>query len=310
MIKKITITLTALVLAAGCTQQTEPTETTAERSLQIYTTIAPIYFVAHRLLGDNDTIINTTPPGEDGAHHIPERDVLMEMANADLIILNGAGFEEWVDAVSLPDSILFDSAQTFREEWIPYETLVHSHGGHDDHSHEGYNGHTWIAPSFFQKQVTAIYEKLKTMLTEEEQEARNLSENYLGLYAELTALDAKGRAMFAPLRGTTLAATHPTYDYLARAYGFKIFNVDIDPDAAEITTHIDGELHKLDHLLEHTPITFLLWEEEPSKVLQEAVADRNLTNIVFSPLEDMDDPDYITGMENTFREIAEILTDE
>ena len=308
MIKITALVFSALVLLAGWSREAPPAEANAARSLRIYTTIAPIHYVVNQLLGDHDTIINTTPAGEDPSNFIPERDVLMDMANADLIILNGAGFETWVDTVSLPDSILFDSSKIFEDTWIEYDEVVHSHGDLDDHSHEGFNGHTWIAPSYFQQQVTAIYEKLKTILTEEEQAARNLSANYQALSSRLTELDSMGRAVFEPVRGTTLVATHPPFDYVARAYGFTVFNIDIDPDAEEITDHIADEFQKIDALREQTPVTFLLWEEDISDVLESEVAVRQLTNIIFEPLDDVEDPDYFTGMAENYSAIAEILT--
>jgi len=305
--KKLAIAVTSLALVVGCSRQAEVPDAATSRSLTIYTTMAPIHFVTRQLLGEQDTIINTVPPGEDAPTYMPDRSMLMEMVNADLIILNGAGFEEWLDAVSLPDSILFDSAYVFHDEWLEYEGIVHSHGGEEDHSHEGYNGHTWLSPHYFRQQTKAIYEKLKTLLTEEEQQERNLSENFQSLYAQLTALDEQARSVFAPVQGTTLAATHPTYDYVAKAYAFSIFNVDIDPDAEAISGHIQREIEKIKHEQESTAITFLLWEEEPSDVLVKAVAEVGLTNIVFPPLDDMEDPDYITGLTEVLQQIAEVL---
>ena len=110
------------------------------------------------------------------------------------------------------------------------------------------------------------------------------------------------------MRGTTLVATHPTFDYVARAYGFTVFNIDIDPDAEEITDHIADEFKKIDALREQTPVTFLLWEEDISDVLESEVAVRQLTNIIFEPLDDVEDPDYFTGMAENYSAIAEILT--
>lgn len=306
--RKAILALLALIMVSGCSQQTEPIAPSPDRTLTVYTTIAPIHFAVRELLGDRDTVINTTSVGEDAAHYMPDRDVLSEMVEADLIILNGAGFEEWSDSVTLPDSITLDSAHAFRNEWIAYEKVVHSHGDHEHHSHEGYNGHTWMAPAYFQQQVETIYERLKTMLTEEQQQARNLSENYLALNTQLSGLDAKARAVLTPLQGTTIAATHPTYDYLGQSYDFEVFNIDIDPTAEEVTSHIDGELHKLSHEQAHTAIAYLFWEEEPSEALQQATAEMGITNIVFPPLEDMDDPDYISGMEDTLSEIAHIIS--
>ena len=305
--KSFALALLPFVLLVGCARKDETPAAAGERSLRIYTTIAPIYYVTRQLLGDRDMVINTVPAGEDSVTYIPDRSVLTDMLTADLVILNGAGFEEWLEKVSLPDRLFFDSAHVFKDEWLVYEGVVHSHGGQDDHSHEGYNGHTWLAPAYFQRQVRAIYEKLKTVLTEEEQQTRNLSANFDALDARLTALDAQARTVFAPLQGTTLAATHPTYDYLAKSYGFAIFNIDIDPDAEEITGHIQRELDKLRKQRETTNISFLLWEEDPSDVLLEAVAGLQLINIVFPPFDDVDDPDYFTGMSETLEQIAEII---
>jgi zinc transport system substrate-binding protein len=307
MIKKILFTVLAVAITAGCGRKAETEDARSRGALKVYTTIAPIHFVTRQLLGEKDRIMNTCPPGEDEPTYIPPRSVLMDMLKADVIILNGASFEEWLEAVSLPASRLFDSSLNFKDQWLTYEGIVHSHGGQDDHSHEGYNGHTWLSPHFFIKQTTAIYEKLKSLLTEEEQQARNLSENFNVLSGQLAALDDKARTVFTPLNGTTVAATHPTYDYVAKAYGFEVFNLDIDPNEDEVGEKVQRQLDLLTKKMQGTPIRFLLWEEEPSDALKTAVGAMNLVNVVFPPIAGMEDPDYLTGMEEALAQIAVIF---
>lgn len=308
MIKKYSLflSLTAL-LAAGCSNSNPTSEPTPETSLKIYTSIAPLHFVCQKLLGDIDQVLPIIPVGEDEAEHVPEREVLVDMIQSNLIILNGAGFENWLDAVSIPETKIHDSAEIFRDQWIEYEGIVHSHGGREDHSHTGYNGHTWLSPYHFKKQSTSVYEQLKTMLSPEEQEQRDFDQRYNKLMESLLSLHVRTQEVFEPVKGTMLAATHPTYDYIGQAYGFEVLNIDLPPDLEEIDEAAQAELDTLRKQIDENGVSILFWEEEPSHFISQIVTEMGVRNLVFHPLAGMDDPDYLTGMIENLNRAAEVI---
>ena len=292
--------LPCLVLSPGCAKQPGTPTQQPDRSLTVYTSIAPHYFAARQLLGEHDRIINICPVGEDAAEYMPERSVLNDLVKSDVIIVNGATFEQWLPRVSLPDSKLLDVSLSFKTNWLSDEEKLHAHGENEAHSHQGINGHTWLAPHYYKKQCEAIYERLRHILGDDEQEKRSLTDNYARLQEQLTQLDARGRAAFAPLRGATVAATHPTYTYLAEQYGFTLFTIALDPDAREMDATAAKEVERLKREKSRTDIAYLFWERPPGEQLAKAIADLGIWNVVFEPLENMAHPDFIAGMEANF----------
>jgi zinc transport system substrate-binding protein len=296
------------ILLSGCSKQETEQNLPAEKTLIIYTSIAPLNFACKQLLSDQDQVLETCPVGEDEPEYIPETDTLVKMINSDLIVLNGASFENWLKTVSIPEPKLLDSSAIYKDEWVEYQGVVHSHGGQADHSHTGYNGHTWTAPAYFQKQCTSVYEKIKTLLTPEEQQQRNLDSRYQELMNKLTALNAAGQKVFTPVKGMTLAASHPTYDYLGLSYGFTVFNIDLPPDAETIDKTIQQTLDTLKQQKEENGVSILFWEEEPNELITKVTTDIGIHNLVYEPLAGMDAPDYITGMMANFERVKSVIS--
>lgn len=296
----ITGALFAALALTGCSERDAGPERSERSGLKIYTSIAPLNYVCERLLGDEDEVIAICPIGEDEPEYVPLPETLVEMIDSDLIVINGATFENWLNAVSIPETLIFDTAEVYREEWVEYDDVVHSHGDKEDHSHTGFNGHTWTAPRYFHKQSTAVYERLRSMLGEERVSERNLAEKFDALSRELLELDRHGAEVFAPMKGKTIAASHPTYDYLGMSYGFNVFNIDLPPDEEEISESIQEELDELKANKEAHGTSIIFWEEEPNELIQEALAELGVWSLVFHPLAGMDDPDYITGMMANF----------
>lgn len=300
--------LTSLLLS-GCSKEKAETQQTTETALKIYTGIAPLNFVCKQLLGEQDQVLEICPVGEDEPEYIPVRSTLVDMINSDAIIINGASFENWLNAVSIPETKIHDSAAIYKDEWVEYQGVVHSHGGQDDHSHTGYNGHTWLSPHYFKKQCTSVYKKLKLLLSPEEQQKRDLEGKYNQLMDQLSSVDKRCAEVFESVKGTSLAATHPTYDYIGKAYGFEVLNLDIPPDVEKIDETIQQQLDLLKQQVKEKGVTFLFWEEEPNELISKEIAKLGVRNLVFHPLAGMDDPDYITGMLDNLNRAEAVILD-
>lgn len=276
--------------------------------LDVFTTIAPLHYATSQILGSSEGVINTAPPDRDAASYRPERRVLRSMLNADLIVINGASFEEWLPRVSLPKSKILNTADSFHHDWLSYDGgKVHSHGDGVMHSHHGINGHTWLATKYYKKQCAAIYERLDEILEKNETPRDGLKENYEALMQKLTQLEGEADIAFAPIKGKTIAATHASYDYLAVQHGFSVFNTHIDPDEAKIDKKLQATLQDLAANAKAQNIQYLFWESEPSKALANEVEKIGLINVVFKPLESMDTPDYVAGMRDNFQTLHTVL---
>ena len=76
---------------------------------------------------------------------------------ADLVLLNGAGYEGWLDKVSISAGKLVDTSAAFRDRWIRVEDQVtHTHGPQGEHAHGDFAFTTWMDLSLARLQAEAV----------------------------------------------------------------------------------------------------------------------------------------------------------
>jgi len=95
-------------------------------------------------------------PAGGPAYWRPTVEQIIAMQEADLIVVNGAGYEGWLKGVSLPASRLVDSTAEARDRLIAIDsTVTHSHGTEGEHEHTGTAFTTWLDPSLLIEQARA-----------------------------------------------------------------------------------------------------------------------------------------------------------
>ena len=103
---------------------------TAQASAQplvVYAVNYPLAWVAERVGGAEVEVRFPVPPGEDPAFWDPSPDDIVAFRNADLILLNGAGYARWVAGASLPRRKLIDTSAAFADRLIEVDgDVVHS----------------------------------------------------------------------------------------------------------------------------------------------------------------------------------------
>ena len=251
---RTTLLILMMCLATGCEKQEPAAPAPTPRSKPvIYTTFYPTEYFATQLVGDSMDVVCPLPDDADPIFWTPTRQQIAAFQEADLIIVNGAEFEKWVQAASLPESRVVDTAAGFEDAWVTYVTATHSHGAGGEHTHEGIDGHTWVDPINAIAQATAIKDALIEHFPEHETRVRAM----IGpLTFALRDLDSRLTALTPSLEGVQLMASHPAYNYLASRYGWDITNLDLDPEAPldarslhEIDHDLDAAAGALDHAL-------------------------------------------------------------
>ena len=241
----------------------------------IYTSFYPAQYFTQRITGDFANVICPVPEDEDPIFWKPDSATIAQYQEADLIIINGAGFEKWVNTVNLPQSRVVDTAKSFAAEFITYENAVqHQHGDKGAHTHEGIDGHTWVDPVNAITQSEAILGALNKKYPDEKE---RFEANFASLKADLQALDTGFKEVSAK---TPLLASHPAFNYIARRYGWNVKNLDLDPDNPP--AQLDDTFSKI-----------ILWESTPTKDIP------NFLNATFSPIEQAPDSgDYLSVMKS------------
>ena len=232
----------------------------------------PVAFFAGRLAGDAAEVRLPVPEGRDPALWRPSIAEIAAIQSADLIALNGSGLADWTTRASLPRSRTVDTGRELGADLIATETVTHSHGAEGEHSHDGVATYTWLDPELAAKQASALAGAMARAVPDAPIDA-----NLDALLADLADLAALGETL---PDGASLIASHPRYQYLARAYGLDIASLDWDAGAAP-----DGaQLAALEAKAKETGARVFLWEAEPPAEAREAVGALGLAQVVLPPL--------------------------
>ncbi|MFT4621694.1 MAG: zinc transport system substrate-binding protein [Myxococcota bacterium] len=261
-----TVTLTPLLmLAFGCGSNAPeppppPPASQDAAPLQVTSTSFPADWLVERIAGDLVRRVNIHPEGEDPASWQPPASVVASLADADLVVANGAGFEAWMATASLPaDSVVRTASKL---ELIAIEEVTHSHGT-GEHSHAGTDPHTWGDPTSFFVQARSAHAALVAADPDHRVE---FDENLRGLERDLKHLTGRLAGATAHLGDASLSANHPSFGYFARRFRLTIHPFDLDPaeppSAEQLAAFAEWAKGK------DRPV--LLWESQPSDPVKAA----------------------------------------
>lgn len=302
--------LLATVALAGCggdEPPAAPTTRTTRAVPEVWTTFYPTtYFterLAGRLGGGLVKVVCPLPPKEDPAFWSPEAAALLGYQAADLVVVNGAHFEAWVERSSLPASRVVDVSAGFASRWIKLEgSTTHSHGPGPAHTHAGVDGHTWVDPLNARVQVDAIRRALLRLLPAKQDV---IDAHRAALAKDLDLLDAAFEGLGKLPAGKHLYTSHPAWNYLAQRHGWPTVGFVLEPDAP-LT---DEQFAKVRASLQGKPATHILWEDAPLPATAERLQkELGLTSLVVPPCETESAEDLAAGRDWLARMSANVET--
>lgn len=249
----------------------------AQGALTVYAVNYPLAYFAGRIGADAVAVRFPAPRDVDPAFWNPDAAAVGAFQNADLILLNGAGYARWVGRVSLPRRKLVDTSRALRDRLLKIEdTTTHAHGPSGAHAHTGIAFVTWLDPVQAIEQARTIKDAFARARPAQ---AKRFEENFDRLATELESLDSALRAAFEPLAGQPLVASHPVYQYLARRYALELKSVTWEPD----TPPGAAEWRAFGKLLATHRARFMLWEAAPRVATEKRLAAMGVRSIVFDP---------------------------
>lgn len=286
--------LAALLLAAHAPAQ-------AQQRPTVVTVNYVLSYFAERLGGSEIDVIFPIPDGVDPSFWRPSISDISTIQGADLIFLNGAGFASWTAKASLPRSRMVDTSRGFGDRFIATETVTHSHGPDGEHSHTGTASFTWLDQEQAILQARAIADALarRGMVEPDKINAR-----LAALAEDLLTIDAAAERLRPLAEGKVLVATHPRYQYFARAYGLDIRSLEWEAGAAPDA----DQLAELKKLVDETGARFLLWEAQPPEPARAAIRDQGLVDVVFPTLSTAPEgSDYTQRLRLALDELSAVL---
>ena len=299
----------ALMATQGCSrkEQLPPSNNLATRPV-IYTTFYPTFYFAKVIGGDAVEVVNPCPCEEDPPFWAPPARVIEDYQRADMVIINGAGYEKWIDKVTLPENRLVDSTKSLQSVLIRYpEAVTHSHGPAGAHSHTGVDGNTWLDPVNALAKAATIKLAMATAFPKFKE---TFEKGFGELETQLKLLDRELAELSRNHKGLSLACSHPTYGYLAKRHGWNMVSFILDPNKP-----LDPDvISQVKDKLAGRNVKYMLWESEPIDAVQTQVkSDLGLTSIIFNPCEVMQPGDldnganYVSVMKRNIADLKKLL---
>jgi zinc transport system substrate-binding protein len=270
----------------------------ADEKLSVYAVNYPLAYFAERIGGDSVAVVLPVPADVDPAFWEPGANGIAGFQQADLILLNGAGYAKWLKHASLPRRKLVNTSAAFQHDYISVEqALTHQHGPSGDHSHTGTAFTTWLDFSQARMQAKAILSALEKQRPEH---ADIFRQNYTLLEKNLVKLDQTLTAIVAQDSDKPFIASHPVYQYLARRYKINLQSVMWEPDVVPD----QNQWNALQQLLAAHNAKWMIWEGQPDEQSLARLQAVGINSLIFKPCANVpEEGDFISIMKNNIMEL-------
>lgn len=223
MKKKLLILLLILVFVlSACTDNASENK----GKLNIVTSFFPPYDLTSKIGGDKVNIKNITATGN--AHSFePSIKDMEDITNADLLIVNGAGFESWVEQVKQSQGDLKILSLSDSLDLIEVE---------DNNGDKVIDPHTWLSV----ENPIIMLEVIRDKLVEIDPENKDYyNENYERYHQEFISLKEEYDSKLSVYEDRAFVAPHAAFNYLVNKYsliqvGIEGVNSVGEPNAARM----------------------------------------------------------------------------
>lgn len=272
MSRRLTATLIALLVASAACGGTSGSPSASNAPYRVVATTSLFADLARLALGDAVQIDAIVPAGIDVHTFEPAPSDVSTIADADLVLMNGIGLDEWV--VALVDAAKQSNANVLRLgeglEGYGFQYLFTE----SSNSGRARDPHVWLDPT-----AAELYlQQIASRVVEDRPELTSVIRSALEKgRSSLRSLSQEVQLIFSaiPADRRKIVTFHDAFRYYARAYGITIVGVAIaspgqDPSAREIAALIDA--------IRAAGVTTVFSEVQfPSKVLNSIAAETGAT---------------------------------
>lgn len=229
-------TLAVTLLATACTGAANPT-TPEDGRLRVVATTTVFADLVRQVGGETVTVSSLVPAGGVVETFDPTPSDLRAVSDADLIVMNGLGLDDWLAPV-LQDSGSAAPIVVLAEN---LDGVIYQTGEGAD---EPENPHLWLDVRYAMKYVERIIDALAAADPDNADTYRTSGVTYL---QRLDTLDTetRDRILRIPAGDRLIVSFHEAFPYFAEAYGLTIVGTIVDapgqdPSAGEIAALVDA----------------------------------------------------------------------
>ncbi|NLL43872.1 MAG: zinc ABC transporter substrate-binding protein [Firmicutes bacterium] len=196
--------------------------------LQVVTTFSILQDLVQQVGGERLEVSSLIPSGMDPHSWEPTPRDARAVANADLIIANGGGFDDWLFGL-VGGAAQADALVIVVSEGLDVIEHEDSHG----HGHQG-DPHFWLNVTNAIYYVEQIAQGLTTISPEDASYFRERADSYRQELADLDRWMIEELARI-PEENRVIVAYHNAFSYLAERYGFAVADFLVANPEAEPT---------------------------------------------------------------------------
>ena len=302
------VTLAVLVASAllisGCRGPLGADESGRPRVMAVETFLAD---VAQNVAGERLTVEALIPVGVDPHSFEPTPQDAAKVAEADVLIINGAGLETFLGPLleNAASDVQVIEASAGLTPRVPPETEEAEE--HEHHHHES-DPHFWLNPNA----VIRYVENIRDGLSQADPEGAAIyaanAESYVAQLRELDAWIVSQVAQIPPER-RLLVTNHESLGYFADRYGFRVVGA-IVPSVSTGASPSAGELAQLVQDIRATGAPAIFLETGANPQLAEQIARETGVKVItglYTHSTGSEAPTYIEMMRYDVRTIVEAL---
>ena len=225
--------------------------------VRLVTSLYPLEYFARRIGGDLVHVTNLVAPGVEAHDFEPSPGDMRSMQAADLIVVNGAGFEPWIDRAVA--NLSGEQMLVVVASRMSFSYGLFAAGGSDPHY--------WLDPLRASAQAEAVLDALTAVAPEHREVFERNAER---LVEDIELLHDEYLSALQQCRLNTFVTAHAAFGHLASRYGLvQIPLTGTSPEAEPPT----ARLARLTTRIEDAGVRYILAEDFASRRLSQTVAD-------------------------------------
>ncbi len=246
--------------------------TAAEKRIRIIASFYPLYDFASHVAGDKADVSSLVPAGVEPHDWEPTTADVLKAKSADLLVVNGAGFEIWADSIGAR------------------KVINTSEGLELDHDRA--DPHVWLDPVLAKHQVESIRSALVQV---DPENAAYYNENAAKFTAKLDSLDQFIKSELSGCEKTDFIAFHDAFSRFAARYGLVQHSVHGISPEGEI---LPQKMQEVIELARRLGINVIYSEDLVDNRLAEVIASEIPQGkvLVLSPIEGINSHEVASGI--------------
>src|SRR5215210_4705331 len=286
----IAILIPLAMIATAQTGRPAQQDREEQKKMTVIASFYPLYEFASKVAGGRAEVSSLVPAGIEPHDWEPTAEDISRGRLADVLVINGAGFERWAN--DMKAKVIANTS-----EGIEFDHREEKEMGDDELVHEGgvvvgVNPHIWLDPVLAKHQIDKIR---NVMARSDPSNADYYNQNAGRFSAELDSLDAFIRSELADCDKSDFIAFHDAFIYFSERYGLRQHSIHGVSPEGEI---LPQTIQQIIELANELDINVIYSEDLVDSRLADTIANEIPDGkvLVLSPIEGVDKEEQASGI--------------